>query len=157
VDLRRLDLRSPSGLNSCATPIQPVHAPDEPNNEKEPHLLQLAFPDDTQLYLALSPNDYSPIDSLCQCIDDVNSWMCQNSLQLNKDKTEVISFGNKDVVLKVNAYLDARGLTTKVRNLGVSLESDLSFNSHVKAITKSAYYHLENIARIRICFQSRQD
>ncbi|KAG1929291.1 hypothetical protein F2P79_023064 [Pimephales promelas] len=60
----------------------------------------LAFPDDTQLYLALSPNDYSPIDSLCQCIDDVNSWMCQNSLQLNKDKTEVISFGNKDVVLK---------------------------------------------------------
>ncbi len=24
--------------------------------------------DDTQIYLALSPNDYSPIDSLCQCI-----------------------------------------------------------------------------------------
>jgi len=57
--------------------------------------------------------------------------MCQNFLQSNKDKTEVIAFGNKDEVLKVNAYL--------------------SF-SHVKAITKSAYYHLEkNIARIR-CF-----
>jgi len=117
-----------------------------------------SYADDTQIYLALSPNDYSPIDSLCQCIDEVNSWMCQNFLQLNKDKTEVIAFGNKDEVLKVNAYLHSRGQTTKnqVRNLGVTLESDLSFSSHVKAITKSAYYHLKNIARIR-CFVSRQD
>ncbi len=106
----------------------------------------------------LSPNDYSPIDSLCQCIDEINSWMCQNFLQLNKEKTEVIAFGNKDEVLKVNAYLDSRGQTTKnqVRNLGVILETDLSFSSHVKAVTKSAYYHLKNIARIR-CFVSSQD
>ncbi|KAL0148175.1 hypothetical protein M9458_056496, partial [Cirrhinus mrigala] len=117
-----------------------------------------SYADDTQIYLALSPNDYSPIDSLCQCIDEINSWMCQNFLQLNKEKTEVIAFGSKEEVLKVNAYLDARGQTTKnqVRNLGVILESDLSFSSHVKAVTKSAYYHLKNIARIR-CFVSSQD
>ncbi len=41
-------------------------------------------------------------------------------------------------------------------NLGVILETDLSFSSHVKAVTKSAYYHLKNIARIR-CFVSSQD
>uniref|UniRef100_A0A672RP97 Reverse transcriptase domain-containing protein n=1 Tax=Sinocyclocheilus grahami TaxID=75366 RepID=A0A672RP97_SINGR len=29
-----------------------------------------SYADDTQIYLALSPNDYSPIDSLCQCIDE---------------------------------------------------------------------------------------
>ncbi|KAI2666203.1 RNA-directed DNA polymerase from mobile element jockey [Labeo rohita] len=117
-----------------------------------------SYADDTQIYLALSPNDYSPIDSLCQCIDEINSWMCQNFLQLNMEKTEVIAFGSKEEVLKVNAYLDSRGQTTKnqVRNLGVILESDLSFSSHVKAVTKSAYYHLKNIARIR-CFVSSQD
>ncbi len=89
-----------------------------------------SYADDTQIYLALSPNDYSPIDSLCQCIDEINSWMCQNFLQLNKEKTEVIAFGNKDEVLKVNAYLDSRGQTTKnqVRNLGAILETDLSFS-----------------------------
>ncbi len=40
-----------------------------------------SYADDTQIYLALSPNDYSPIDSLCQCIDEINSYMCQNFLQ----------------------------------------------------------------------------
>ncbi len=125
-----------------------------------------SYADDTQIYLALSPNDYSPIDSLCQCIDEIYSWRSQNFLQLNKEKTEVIAFEIKDEVLKVNAYLDSRvnayldsrGQTTKnqVRNLGVILETDLSFSSHVKAVTKSAYYHLKNIARIR-CFVSSQD
>ncbi len=112
---------------------------------------------DTQIYLALSPNDYSPIDSLCQCIDEINSWMCQNFLlQLNKEKTEVIAFGNKDEVLKVNAYLDSRVKTTKnqVRNLGVILETDLSFSIHVKAVLISIL-SISKHARIRcFCFQS---
>ncbi len=33
--------------------------------------------------------------------------MCKNVLRLYKEKTEVMAFGNKDV-LKVNAYLDSR-------------------------------------------------
>ncbi len=98
------------------------------------------------------------IDSLCQCIDEINNWMCQNFLRLKNEKTEVIAFENKDEVLKVNAYLDSRGQTTKnqVKNLEVILDTDLSFSSHVKAVTKSAYYHLKNIARFR-CFVSSQD
>ncbi len=80
--------------------------------------------------------------------------MCQNFLQLNKEKTEVIAFENKDEVLKVNAYLDSRGQTTQnqVRNLGVILETDLSFSSHVKAVTKSAYYHLKTLQELDVLF-----
>ncbi len=58
--------------------------------------------------------------------------MCLNFLQLNKEKTEVIEFGNNDEVLKVNAYLDSRGQPTK-----------------------SAYYHLKNIAKIRFLVSSQ--
>jgi len=109
------------------------------------------YADDTQLYLEQSPNDYSPIDS-----DEVNSWMCQNFLKLKK-KLKSLRWETK-VTFSRWMHLDARDLTTKnqVRNFGVSLESDLSFSSHVKTKTKSAYYHLKNIARIR-CFVSNQD
>ena len=52
-----------------------------------------SYADDTQIYIALSPNDYSPIDNLCNCIEQINAWMTQNFLQLNKDRTEIIVFG----------------------------------------------------------------
>ncbi len=43
-------------------------------------------------------------------------------------------------ILKVNADLESSGQTTKyqVKNIGVILETDLSFSSHVKAVSKSA-------------------
>ncbi len=52
--------------------------------------------------------------------------------------------------------LGVKQLKNQAKNLGVNLETDLSFSSHVNAITKSAYYHLKNIAIIR-CFVSSQD
>ncbi len=90
--------------------------------------------------------------------DAINSWMCQNFLQLNKEKTEVIAIGNKDEALKVNVYLYSRTQTTKnqVKNIRMILETDLSFGSHVKEVTKSAYHHLKNIAIISF-FVSSQD
>jgi len=80
--------------------------------------------------------------------------VCQNILRLNKEKTEVIAFGNKDEVHKVNAYLDSRGQTTKnkVKNLTVILETDHSFSSHVKAVNKSAYYHLKTLQELDVLF-----
>ncbi len=71
---------------------------------------------------------------------------------------QIIAFGNKDEVLKVNAYIDSRGQTTKNQFKNIVVILDLSFSSHVKSVsaTKSAYNHLKNIARIR-CFVSSQD
>ena len=49
-----------------------------------------SYADDTQLYIAVSPDDTGPIDSLLNCILDIKSWMAENFLQLNQDKTEVL-------------------------------------------------------------------
>ncbi len=80
--------------------------------------------------------------------------MCQNFLQLNKEKTQVIAFGNKDEVLKVNVYLTlgVKQLKIKVKNLEVILETDLSFSSHVKAVTiiSKALQELEVLFPVKI-------
>ncbi len=52
--------------------------------------------------------------------------------------------------------LGVKQLKIKSEIFWVILETDLSFSSHVKAVTKSAYHHLKNIARI-ISFVSSQD
>ena len=41
------------------------------------------YADDTQLYIAVSPDNTGPIDVLFNCILDINTWMAANFLQLN--------------------------------------------------------------------------
>ena len=52
-----------------------------------------SYADDTQLYIAVSPDDTGPIDVLFNCILDIKTWMAANFLQLNQDKTEVLLNG----------------------------------------------------------------
>lgn len=94
----------------------------------------------TQISLiTLSPIDYGP--SYCQCIKQVNSWVQLNLLQLNKDKGEITVFGNKGGRKKVIGQLDSRAIKTKtqVSELCALIDSALSFRSHIRAITKSAF------------------
>ncbi|KAL2088527.1 hypothetical protein ACEWY4_015426 [Coilia grayii] len=116
-----------------------------------------SYADDTQVYLALSPNDYTPLESLCGCIDQINNWMSHNFLQLNADKTEVIVFGKKEDRRRITTALETKGLKAKdtVKNLGVFIDSELTFNSHMKAITKSAFYHLKTLLNSEVLCQNK--
>ena len=109
-----------------------------------------SYADDTQLYMAISSGDQKSIDSLVNCISDLNQWLSQNFLKLNQDKTEVLVIGEKKAREKLSEHLKTVSLscTNKAKNLGVILDSDLNFEPHFNSIRKASYYHLKNVAKV---------
>jgi hypothetical protein len=80
--------------------------------------------------------------------------MNMNMLILNQDKTELIVFSSKHQAKKMgnlsmqlgNHTLNA---ATSVKNLGVTMDSSLSMDTHVSDICKSCFYQIRNIGHIR--------
>uniref|UniRef100_A0A8D0CS33 Reverse transcriptase domain-containing protein n=3 Tax=Sander lucioperca TaxID=283035 RepID=A0A8D0CS33_SANLU len=112
------------------------------------------YADDTQLYLSIKPDESGQLAKLQACIKDIKSWMTHNFLMLNSNKTEVIVLGPKHHRTSLSKYiatLDGIALasSTTVRNLGVIFDQDLSFNAHLKQTSRTAFFHLRNIAKIR--------
>ena len=115
------------------------------------------YADDTQIYFSIDPSISTtasqpcPVSPLLTCLAAIKSWMSNNFLMLNNDKTEVIVFGPKTHREGISQLLNTQGLqcTNEVRNLGVIFDSNLNFSKHFSNITKTAIYQLRNIAKIR--------
>ncbi len=79
--------------------------------------------------------------------------MTSNFLLLNSDKTEILLIGPKNStqnLLDYNLQLDGCNVTSsKVKNLGVILDSNLSFENHISHVTKTALFHLRNISKLQ--------
>ena len=76
--------------------------------------------------------------------------MAHNCLQLNQDKTEVLIVLAKAQRNNLPAYFNSRPIKIKhqVKNLAFILDSELNFESHMRNVTKIAFYHLRNIAKV---------
>ena len=112
------------------------------------------YADDTQLYLSIKPDEINQLNKIQDCLKDLKTWMTLNFLMLNTTKTEVIVLGPKHLRNKLSKdilTMDGINLASSetVRNLGVIFDQDLSFNAHIKSISRTAYFHLRNIAKIR--------
>ncbi|KAL2096189.1 hypothetical protein ACEWY4_008337 [Coilia grayii] len=110
-----------------------------------------SYADDTQLYISVEPNKTTALQSLTSCLSAVTHWMSNNFLKLNESKTELLLIGPKD---KREALLPSLGnlnqyVREQVTSLGVILDSDLSLKPHINKVTKTAYFHLRNIAKVR--------
>ena len=80
--------------------------------------------------------------------------MNRNMLKLNQDKSELIVFLSKYRIRWVNdlsLMIGGRLLhaVQSVRNLGVIMDSGLTMEKQVNAISKSCFYHIQNIGKIR--------
>ncbi len=74
--------------------------------------------------------------------------------QVNSAKTEILLVGTKSKLHNCGSFtltIDNSVISpsSQVKSLGVILDSTLSFDAHVNNITRSAYYYLRNINRLR--------
>ncbi|KAK3536724.1 hypothetical protein QTP86_022453, partial [Hemibagrus guttatus] len=86
------------------------------------------------------------------CLVDISSWMMAHQLKLNPSKTELLVFPGdpypaQDLAISLNNSMISPSATA--RNLGVTMDNQLSFSSHVANVTRSCRFLLYNIRRIR--------
>uniref|UniRef100_A0A8C1P909 Reverse transcriptase domain-containing protein n=1 Tax=Cyprinus carpio TaxID=7962 RepID=A0A8C1P909_CYPCA len=109
------------------------------------------YADDIQLFISFSPDRLDQLSLLLNCLVSINKWMAENFLQLNTDKTEGMIFAPDNITLKIRQALG--GLSSSdcsdMRNLGVIFDRSMCFNSQVKSVVRTCFFHLRNIAKVR--------
>ena len=114
---------------------------------------------DTQLYISFKPCDsiskQTAISQVEACIKDIKTWMTNNLLRSNDDKTELIiittsetTSRQEDIVINIGDSPIAPNLEPP-RNLGVLLVSTCCLNGHVNKICRYINYQLYSIGNIR--------
>ena len=84
------------------------------------------------------------------CLLDIKDWMTHNFLLLSSDKTEIMVVGPKSLRHNLSTYMpNINGISITssavIKDLGLTLDSDLAFDAHNKNISRVAFYHLRNI------------
>ncbi len=99
------------------------------------------YADDTQLYMSIKPGSKS-LSDLLACINDIKSWMGDNFLQLNENKTEVILFGSPHLVNALSSSLGPlqANIHTHVKNLGVVFDSELKFDKQINSVVSARFF-----------------
>ena len=87
--------------------------------------------------------------------------MAADFLLLNSGKTEMLVLGPKtqrDLLLNLTINLNGCTVVSNktVKDLGMTLDHDLSFDDHIKTVSRTYFFHLRNIAKIRK-FLSKND
>ena len=117
-----------------------------------------SYADDTNLYQSfIIKNGITlPVSQIEACLDDVSRWMIRNRLKLNTDKTEVILFLPKSQMkvfpletLKIRVGSDIICPSIKMKSLGVTFDSTMTMEQHISSVTRSAWYQLRRITRVR--------
>jgi hypothetical protein len=113
------------------------------------------YADDTQLYISFDVAEcQTGMQKMEQCVELVRSWMADNFLKLNEEKTEVLFIQSQHLLSKLQTKpltigCDQITPCDVVRNIGAYMDSKLSMDYQVGQTCKAAWFHLRNIGRIR--------
>ena len=113
-----------------------------------------SYSDDTQLYLSFRPLESTceaeAVDAMENCIAHVRSWMINDKLMLNDDKTEFLVIGTSKQLSKVSVNSIRVGDVDvtpvhSAKNLGSWFDSHMDMEKHITKICGSAFFYLYNI------------
>jgi hypothetical protein len=117
------------------------------------------FSDDTQLYMSFpittdGKEQRIVSETTSDCIAELKHWTDRNKMKFNVGKTDTILVYSgssriqpKDVSIEVGEENIKPSLS--VRNLGFTLDSNLTLENHIKGICKRAHFYIQRISRIR--------
>ncbi|XP_041658908.1 GTPase IMAP family member 9-like [Cheilinus undulatus] len=113
-----------------------------------------SYADDTQLYLSTKSISPKTVPTITNCLSAIKLWMTTNFLKLNCNKSEIMIIGPKSLLPSTQNFsltVDNHTVTPsqQIRNLGVIFDPTLSFKPHICHVTKTAFFHLRNIAHLR--------
>ena len=117
----------------------------------------MIYADDTQAYMSISNASQweNATNAIAACFNDIRLWMNSNFLKLNDTKTEFIIFSPSNHQFPRELHLKLGDNTVspseRVRNLGVILDSHLSMEQQINATTRTCYFHLRSISKIKKC------
>ena len=116
------------------------------------------YADDSQVYISFSLNDRAEhlavVRNMEDCIRDIHSWVLNNDLKFNDDKTEFLIIGSSQQLEKLDNISIRVGDSDihpvpLARNLGCWFDAGLSMASHITKLCASSFYYIYNIRRIR--------
>ena len=114
------------------------------------------YADDTQLYTSFACNDEHDLSSTAHgiedCLADIKTWMLLNKLKLIGDKTELLVIHSRyrpSPVFSLNCGYDIIAPSDMARNIGMIFDKNMTVIPQINSVCKGAFYHLQNIARIR--------
>ena len=128
-----------------------LHVNDLPGMTSECSILMYA--DDTVLFCS-SPQAFLIANKLNNELREIERWLFDNSLFINKTKTEAMLFGTAQRLSNADSFdihIDGKQIkrVSEFTYLGVVFDERLSFNGHVKKLISKAGKRVGMVGRLR--------
>ena len=134
-----------------------IYVNDLPSTPK--NCLTECYVDDTKLYMSFRPQDSgNSIAAMNEDLVSIRNWCFDNGLLLNHDKTKLIIYGSRQMIAKLPEFrllLLGKELEPSefVKDLGVILDKNLTFNEHIIKTVSSCVSALGQISRVKHAFR----
>ena len=111
------------------------------------------YVDDSQLYLLFPVHDATlAADQLTEDLRNIAAWCCKNSLLINPDKTKLLVLWTPQMLTKIPDDLSITLLSKEItssksaKNLGFTMDCNLTYDKHVTQVTSKCIGSLCQIA-----------